>query len=474
MSIRPKPVISSVLLLLAIPAVLLFGLNLYLQTQGIQQQIRSSLAAVLGTPVAIGRLSVTPLGRLKLEGLSSASEGGISLFTADSAIILPDYLRLLKGEFSIRRLLLEHPVIQASLATTPFLISPSLPIQNQLQVSTSQGIPGNVTPSTSLPASTNSRISPKPATTLPGITKTLPHLTITNGEFTLLNYQNLPLFSFHEISLQGGNTPEGGWTGLLQMSGVAIGTGLFLHDLRAPITLSPNATTLSLDDLTAVMGGGKLEGTFSINLPPSEPGYKATLSLSGATLNHFLDDASFGSSSAQGNITGNLQLSGIAGSGSSMEGNGLLECRDAVIQPADFLRQIGQILQIDELQLLQLSEAKCLFSIHSGTAVVDDLTLHSENLILDAKGPVDANGNLDLQARLLFNEKITSRIGGFLGSQLTQAPEQGYSQVAFHLSGPPQNPRTDLLDRLTGIHLGGGLGGLLQGLFGAPRPNSHP
>ena len=158
-----------------------------------------------------------------------------------------------------------------------------------------------------------------------------------------------------------------------------------------------------------------------------------------------------------------------------MTGKGSLRCKEAIIEPVAFLKQIGQLLNVDELKLLKLAEGKFLFRIDGGHVVIDELFLRSENLILSAKGPVQNSGELNLESRLLFNQTLTGRLHGLLGSQLTPAPESGYSQVTFHVSGPASNPRTDLIERLTGIHLGGnlgGLGGLLQGLFGKPAPQS--
>ena len=95
-----------------------------------------------------------------------------------------------------------------------------------------------------------------------------------------------------------------------------------------------------------------------------------------------------------------------------------------------------------------------------------------------AKGPVGATGDLDLDARILLNENLASRLRGILGPRLAPAPEPGYSQITFRVTGPPSRPRTDLLERLTGIRIGGdlgGLGNLLQGLgiFGKP-PTAAP
>jgi hypothetical protein len=301
----------------------------------------------------------------------------------------------------------------------------------------------------------------------------LRRIRITGGECTLCDERNLPLLSIKGLGLgldlKSGADGQGAWLGDLRADELNLGH-VVIHQLRSDAMLPGDLKGLSLDQLTAVLGGGKLTGSAHIDLPPSSPAYKANLVLSGASLKQLLADASLGNSAAEGSVSGNMDLGGIAGIPSSSEGKGLLNCTGAVIQPVDFLRQIGQILQIDELQLLRLAEANCAFRIVSGNIVVEDLLLRSENLILTAKGPVLPSGDLDLQARLLFNEKLTGRLRGLLGQKLTVAPEPGYSQVPFHVTGTATNPKTDLVERLTGIRIGGDLGGILQGLFGRPSP----
>jgi hypothetical protein len=318
-----------------------------------------------------------------------------------------------------------------------------------------------------------SGFSGTPSTPRHAVTIDLKRIRITSGEFTLCDERNLPLLSIKGLGLgldlKSGADGQEAWLGDLRADEMNLGH-VVIHQLRSDAMLPGDLKGLSLDQLTAVLGGGKLTGSAHLDLPPSSPAYKATLVLSGASLKQLLADASLGNSAAEGSVSGNMDLGGIAGIPSSSEGKGLLNCTGAVIQPVDFLRQIGQILQIDELQLLRLAEANCAFRIVSGNIVVEDLLLRSENLILTAKGPVLPSGDLDLQARLLFNEKLTGRLRGLLGQKLTVAPEPGYSQVPFHVTGTAINPKTDLVERLTGIRIGGDLGGILQGLFGRPSP----
>ncbi|HJX26266.1 MAG TPA: hypothetical protein VJ252_08935, partial [Chthoniobacterales bacterium] len=55
---------------LALAAVVLLAVNLYVQSQGTQTRIQQELSHRLGTPLSIRRISVTPWGGLKLSGIT--------------------------------------------------------------------------------------------------------------------------------------------------------------------------------------------------------------------------------------------------------------------------------------------------------------------------------------------------------------------------------------------------------------------
>ncbi len=56
----------------ALGAVLLLGVNLYVQSQGTQAKIQQELSRRLGTPLEIRSMSVTPWGGLELSGITIA------------------------------------------------------------------------------------------------------------------------------------------------------------------------------------------------------------------------------------------------------------------------------------------------------------------------------------------------------------------------------------------------------------------
>jgi hypothetical protein len=455
--VRPiaKPFLFFGTILLGIFLLLLLAANLTLQLPSIKDCLRTALTSTLGTPISFKSVFMNPAGGIRLSELVVSPIAQLTMASAEAITVYPSWEKLLNGQFIPQAISLKHPVTTLKLGTSsvpknPAPAIPTLPAQMTL---------------TGQPQGTKSAVLTKPAALLSG-------LLISHGELSVLDAGSHPVLRLNNLNTL---TKQGA---LKVTAGSAIvNDSLIFHDVASDATIEESI--LSLKNISATMGAGLVTGTFQCGLPPKSPDYSATLQLNGAALSKLLADASFGQPAAEGKIDGDLTITGIAGSGATMTGKGSLRCKEAVIEPVAFLKQIGQLLNVDELKLLKLAEGKCLFRIEGGHVVIDELFLRSENLILSAKGPVQPTGELDLESRLLFNQALTGRLHGLLGSQLKQAPEPGYSQVTFHVSGPSSNPRTDLIERLTGIHLGGnlgGLGGLLQGLFGkpAPQPQSQP
>lgn len=469
MRCHAKPLLLLVAALLAIPVLLLIILNLILQSGGIQERIRSGIEGSVGLPISFSGISGNLCGGIKVQGITLKGDQSGTQGSLDSLIFYPEFLKLLQGEVVIKELCLEHPVLQLALAPNGS-IAPLGSINVPLQKTSPPA--SFVSPSSSVTSTAIHHLPaqmPSPVASAEKILLKIAHLTVSDGNFKLLTSDTRPILSIEKMNLSGKQALDGSWSGVLKASQITEGSYLILHDFISDVTLPADISSILLDKIAATLGAGNLAGSFSSALPPAIPEYRTHLMLNGASLPQFFQDASIGIPASEGTTSGEIQLSGIAGMPQSMEGEGHLLCTNAVIQPADFLKQIGQILQIQELQLLRMPEGKMFFRIHQGEFQIDQISLRSENLILAAQGPIHSNGDLDLQARLLFNEKLTGRLHGLLGPQLTKAPEPGYSQVSFHVSGPMNNPKTDFLERLTGIRINGDLGGLLQGLFGSPH-----
>ena len=445
-----KPFLFFGTILLGIFLLLLLAANLCLQLPGIKDRIRTALTSALGTPISFERILLNPAGGIRLSRIIATPTNHVTLASAEAITVYPSWKNLLNGQFVPKAISLQHPVTTVKLGTSTAPKNPA-------------SAPTLLAPMslTWQPQGTKSAALTKPSTLLGG-------LLISHGELSVLDAGSHPVLRLIDLNTR---TEQGGLKATA--ASAIVNDSLIFHDVASDATIEESI--LLMKNISATMGEGRITGTLRCGLPPGPPSYNSNLQLTGARLSKLLADASFGTSSAEGSIDGDLILEGTAGIGATMTGKGSLRCKEAIIEPVAFLKQIGQLLNVDELKLLKLAEGKFLFRIDGGHVVIDELFLRSENLILSAKGPVQNSGDLDLESRLLFNQTLTGRLHGLLGSQLRPAPEPGYSQVTFHVSGPASNPRTDLIERLTGIHLGGnlgGLGGILQGLFGKPTPQS--
>lgn len=114
-SSRSKPLLLLLVFLLAVPLLLLLGLNLLLQTTPIKERLRSTLSVTLGMPISFSSLSATPFGDIKVDGITGGTVGSSVSFKGDSIFISPSYFRLLHGEILINDLLIIHPVVHSSL-----------------------------------------------------------------------------------------------------------------------------------------------------------------------------------------------------------------------------------------------------------------------------------------------------------------------------------------------------------------------
>jgi hypothetical protein len=472
-----KPIlIPAAILLLAVSGATL-ALNLYLQSEGARKLLNEELSKLTGTPVSIRSTFALPVLGIRLTGVTAGTDPSHPLLSAESITLRPDYLDLLHGRLAIDGISLNRPVLHLTIGTPHegksadwIHESNSFDLSSDFRQSTAQQDHPLVTNSSPPPSSVVTEVN-HPSFISASRGELLHRVTIRNGEMILLNENGTPAIAFTGIHLDATSHRGVPWHGNIEITQAVLADHLIIHQISSSLLLSQAALQVECEKVHATLGGGSLEGKGTFSLDPHQPAYSVSLKLDQSSLPQLLTDATFGASSAKGNISGELSLSGIAGQGATMQGQGSLLCSDAVIQPVDFLKQIGQLLSIEELQLLRLAEGKCIFSIEGGHVIIDDLFLRSENLILAARGPLHPSGELDLDSRLLFNAKLTGRLRGLLGSQLTPAPEAGYSQISFHVSGSPLSPKTDLLQRLTGLRIGGDLGGLLQGLFG--RPANH-
>ena len=133
------------------------------------------------------------------------------------------------------------------------------------------------------------------------------------------------------------------------------------------------------------------------------------------------------------------------------------------------------MLQIDELQLLKLSDARINATIQDERVHIDDVTLKSDNLILQGTGPVRFNGKMNLDASLMVNRKLQQQLKGVLSRNFVDSEDPEYRELPFTVTGRVDNPKTDLIDKLIGAKVGQDVGGMLMNILrssASPKPDN--
>lgn len=132
------------------------------------------------------------------------------------------------------------------------------------------------------------------------------------------------------------------------------------------------------------------------------------------------------------------------------------------------VRQLGDMLQIREFQMLELDTARAELLVADGKIRVEEITLATKNVILDARGDASFDGSLALQARFHISDPLRRRTAGILGKKFTASDITGFSHMPFTITGTIHHPKTDLLERIGGARLQRELGGLLKNILQLP------
>jgi hypothetical protein len=143
------------------------------------------------------------------------------------------------------------------------------------------------------------------------------------------------------------------------------------------------------------------------------------------------------------------------------------------MEPIELIRQLGELLRVDELRMLALKNAEAVFSIRDSRVIVEELQLTSENLMIDATGNAGFNGDLDLSARLHVNDKLRKETRGLLGKNFQPSEAEGYTHMPFTITGSLDRPKSDLLDKMVGLQIGQDVGGLLKNLLRTPKKKKN-
>jgi hypothetical protein len=287
-------------------------------------------------------------------------------------------------------------------------------------------------------------------------------IRIVNGGARYFDSKGALVLSLAGVDVSGDVMPGKSLSGTFRAAEALVGA--YVHPRNVQGTFTVKDGVLVVPDLQGVWADGRIAGTVEVR---PDGAFSVTASADGVLIKQLAADAGIVGEGARGSLFAKGILQGTSGKPETWTGRVDMSLQEARFQPLDLIRQIGDLMNIQELRMFELKTAEAGFNIRDKKVTVEAVVLESANLVMDAKGPVGFDGKMKLQARLHLNERLRKDLAGLLPTSFKESERAGYQQMPFSITGTVSRPKTDLLDKLTGFRIGDDVGGLLKNLFRA-------
>ena len=475
---KPILIIAGIIFVLCATAVLC--LNIYLQSAGVQLKLRQAVYRATGFEPVISQTYYTPWSGLAVSGIRIPQTDNAKkpLLAVRSLKCRLSITALLQGRVLIKDITFEQPsllVVQGQSGVWPG--ASALPFQDleKMPAVTRQAAKDAETARkpTSTPTATPHQAPPpavqaaQPEEAMPERTTPVlfEHIRIHQGQAFFYPAQGRPIL-LEGCAAEGKVSQNGSATGVFRIKSATFADLARYTEISGKFEYQDGH--LKITDIEAVWAQGAVRGSFEISKTPG-PFFTASLAAENVSLQKLAEDAGFTAEGTQGLLFAKANLQGIPGQTESFTGEASANLTEARMQPIDPLRQLGELLRINELRVLELRNAQTALTIRGGKILVDRLELESSNLLMDASGEARFDGSLDLNARFHVTQKLLKDSLGFMGSKFQPSDREGYAHMPFSITGTMSRPKSDLLDKLVGVRLGDDVGGLLKNLLRMPK-----
>ncbi|MDX2080948.1 MAG: AsmA-like C-terminal region-containing protein [Terrimicrobiaceae bacterium] len=444
--------------------------NLYLQSKDVQERLRLAASQAAGVPVQIRGTAYTPWDGLRVTGVVVPHGGETRVPFLDVAAVSVrfEWLSLFQRQFLVREVVVKNPVLNILQADSgEWKKPPRFPEPDAAVIPTSEPPVAEGPLVVTVPAEES---TPRPDSARPRVALTRPvaleQVKVRDGDIYLEDAKRVRIGSVHGVDVDGARQPDDSWKGTFVIAEAQFFGRIYPRKIRGQFTW--DGRDLEVSGIEAKWAEGLVTGHFSLQTG-TERRFSGVLKVLDVALRKLVAEAGLTEEGTRGKLFGDLQIEGTPGRPESVAGRGRVELRSARFEPASFVRQLGELLSIEELQMLQLRTAEADFTIADREVRVDRMVMESENLVVDAKGPAAFDGSLDLDARLHLNERLRRDLRALVGKNLKPSDDRpGYMHIPFQVTGTVERPESDLLDKVVGERLGRDMGGLLRGLLGTP------
>ncbi len=213
--------------------------------------------------------------------------------------------------------------------------------------------------------------------------------------------------------------------------------------MAAPVAISREL--VRLDPLTGRCAGGRITGLIAYQLQGGSR-YTVDLQVSNAEVATLLREAG-----APAGMTGKLHatttLAGMAGI-ETINGQGRAEVVDGQLSGIPFLALVGGLLQIPDLREIRFSECLLEFTIGDNQLRTTVIRLIAPRLELTGHGTLSLDDLvLDHDLVLAVDRELLARLPAEVRASFTERAD-GSVAIPFRVTGPYDNPQTDLTRRI--------------------------
>lgn len=250
------------------------------------------------------------------------------------------------------------------------------------------------------------------------------------------------------------------WGGVLRARKVTLNNSFSFEYLKAHV--KKRATHFLIDPFSSQIAGGKLTGNFLLEEEGLHSPYQLNIDFSGISLKELMK----GVSSLEGKVQGTFFMKGTLEEPEKKEGEGTIEVIGMQFKPGGPLAQIGQLLGIEEFQCLKFNKAVSNYTVTTRELIVTSFKLNSTNLMIRGHGTISYEGSIRLNALLLINAKLQSRLQGLLPvAMLVPSGEVGFVALPFEITGSLDHPHSTLLEHVPLPAINSNVQGLIKQIF---------
>ena len=456
----------------------LLGVNLYIQSPGIQRELRASVSESLDLPIDVFRITFTPWDGLNLESVTVGNPNSSTpLLQAQCLRVRCDYLALFRHKIIIREILLKRVDITIPMAAIENAGStPQSRKQAHATPQSSEAIvrhtPELAAASPSLtPASSPSEEFQQPTPTLRDTLSRrfwveIQKFKLKDASITILHPDGSTLAQVHGLDCSL-NFKHGDYLGRAHADGATVANTIQIDDIAAPVRFERGVLTLG--GIGASVSGGELTGDVTVDFNRPEVAYSLQMHAAGVDLNEVVSRTSNFLDRAHGTLEGSFELSGMFRDVSKLSGSGSIEIKSAYLDQYPLMQEIGRWTQIDELQRLNLERAVSDFRVAGPNIQVDSIRLVSKNCQITLNGKVEDAHRLALDGRLTVSQFLSQKIPNELEDNFRPSTDGNSRYIDFQISGSLLKPQSNLFERMIGDRRK-----LWQRLLHGSRPSATP